>query len=136
MNCTNCDAPTRKLWVLFGEHRQPTLTEVQTGNWIVLQRCSLCGALWCLSPYEPYASFPFVALWPYDEARWQRTHAIDEGKTLCGWHAFMVAQHYRSLPADELQQVESWRRRSSGHNPIDSAHTFQAADIPNGAANA
>src|ERR1700691_2180628 len=118
MNCANCEAPSRKLWVMFGGHRQPELADVQPGNWIELRRCSGCGALWCISPYEPYASFPFAALWPHDEATWWRTHDLDRGKTVCGWHALMVAKQYKSLPHEELEQVEHWRNRSCGHNPI------------------
>ena len=136
MQCTECEAPNRKLWVLFGEHRRPALADVQTGSWAVLRRCPACSALWCLSPYEPYASFPFLALWPHDEVRWRHTFAVDDGRTLLAWHAFMVGQHFRSLPEPELGLVEQFRRRSYGHNPIDSPDTFHAADLPASTANA
>jgi len=136
MQCTECEAPNRKLWALFGGHRQPELTDVRTGSWMVLQQCTVCSALWCLSPYEPYASFPFLALWPHDESKWHHFFAIDDGRTLLAWHAFIVGQYYRSLPEPELGLVEQFRRRSYGHNPVDSPDTFHAADLPVSTTNA
>src|SRR5688572_25246692 len=129
MNCTNCQSPERKLWVLFGSHQQPTLTDTETGNWTWLQRCEQCGALWCLSRYEPHASFPYLVLWPHDSATWHRVSERDAGLSLGRWHASMVRQHWQSLPTAELDQVEAHRRRSYGRNPIDEPETFPLADL-------
>lgn len=41
----------------------------------------------------------------------------------------MVRQHWQSLPAAELEQVEAHRRRSYGRNPIDEPVTFEPADL-------
>lgn len=129
MNCTNCQSPERKLWVLFGPHPKPTLTDAESGNWTWLQRCEQCGALWCLSRYEPYASFPYVVLWPSDRAAWRRVSVRDAGESLGRWHASMVREHLQCLPAAELAQVEAHRRRSYGRNPIDEPETLQTADL-------
>jgi hypothetical protein len=114
---------------MFGEHRKPVVTRVQAGYYIALDRCEVCGALWCESPYEPYSSFSFLAWWPYDEARWRKLNGADNGHLLRGWHAFQVREHYCNLPTEELAQVEWFRQRTLGHNPIDWPENFHAADI-------
>ena len=129
VNCTNCQAPERGLWVSFGTHRQPKLTETERGNWTSLQLCEQCGALWCFVPYEPYASFPYLVRWPHDPITWRRVHDRDAGLTLSRWHSHMVRQHWQQLPPDELQQVEWHRQRSYGRNPIDEPDIFQTEDF-------
>lgn len=128
--CPECEAPQRRLWVLWGEHRRPRCEEVETGNWISLLRCPICGAFWCDSLYEPYASFPYAVYWSRSHMEWRIFHELDNGHTLLRWHAFAVVQHYRALPATELQLVEAHRKRSYGHNPIDNPFEFQATDLP------
>ena len=129
MNCIECELPNRKLWTLFGEHRKPKLADVESGNYIFLQRCLPCNALWCLSPYEPYASFAFLVWWPHDEVKWHSMHALDDGRTLLAWHALKIAQNYRNLPSNELDQIERYRQRSYGYNPIDNPGKFHAAEL-------
>jgi len=130
MPCANCESPKRKLWVMFGAHRKPVLARVADGNWISLERCESCGALWCVSPYEPYASFPYLAAWPKNEESWRQIHAVDEGQTLISWHAHAIAADWRSLPTEEKKEVEAHRKRSYGHNPIDAPGIFKEAPLP------
>lgn len=130
MNCENCQSPERHLWVLFGHQRQPELVDLQDGNYISLLQCHVCNRLWCSSPYEPYSCFPYAVLWLYDVLAWQHLHEQDNGTTLLRWHAFSVGKYWQQLPAIELEQVAWHRKRSYGHNPIDSPGTFHAADIP------
>ncbi len=114
--CKTCGCPGRVLW---GCGSYPKLLDVQKGNYVILQRCEACGAMWCMSPYEPYLSFTFLAAWPYDEQIWKAVHDLDNGNTLLEWHAAMIREHWQGLPDDERQHVEAWRKRSYGHNPID-----------------
>jgi hypothetical protein len=114
---------------MFGSHRQPVVSKVVDGNWISLERCDSCGALWSVSPYEPYASFPYLVAWPQDQEAWQKKHDLDEGRTLLAWHAHEIAAHWRSLPKEEQKEVEAHRARSHGHNPIDNPAAFKAAPL-------
>lgn len=114
--CNTCGQPDRVLW---GYGCFPKLSDVDKGNYVILQRCEQCGALWCLSPYEPYLSFTFLAAWPYDQRTWRAVHDHDNGNTLLAWHGAMVREHWQDLPDEERKHVEYWRWRSYGHNPID-----------------
>lgn len=114
--CMTCGHPDRVLW---GCGNFPKLSDVDKGNYVILQRCEMCGAMWCMSPYEPYLSFTFLAAWPYDEQIWRVVHDLDNGNTLLEWHAAMIREHWKEFPDEERQHVEFWRKRSYGHNPID-----------------
>ena len=116
--------------MLFGTPRKPALTKIADGNWISLERCESCAAFWCVSPYEPFASFPYLVAWPRDEASWKKTHAADDGRVLLSWHAHAIASSWRSLPKEEQEAVEAHRKRSYGHNPIDAPASFKAAPLP------
>jgi hypothetical protein len=72
-----------------------------------------------MSPYEPYLSFTFLAAWPYDQPTWRAIHDLDNGNTLLEWHKAMIREHWMELPDEERENVERWRQRSYGHNPID-----------------
>ena len=128
--CNNCLAPSKSLWVMFGPHRKPVIQRVQNGNWVSLERCNQCGALWCNSPYEPYASFPYMVAWSQTPEEWKRLHDSDDGQALLAWHAYMINRDWSSLPTDELAEVASHRKRSYGHNPIDAPGSFKAAALP------
>ena len=128
--CVNCEAPQRTLWVMFGLHRKPIVSEEANGNWISLERCDTCGSLWCASPYEPYASFSYLVAWSDSQEAWKRIHGLDEGKTLLAWHAYAIAAYWRSLPKEEQEEVEAHRKRSYGRNPIDDPSSFGAAPLP------
>lgn len=114
--CDACGRPDRTLW---GCGKFPKLPDVDKGNYITLQRCENCEALWCLSPYEPYLSFEFLAAWPHNQQIWRAVHNLDDGSTLLSWHEAMIREHWIELPDDERKHVEYWRKRSYGHNPID-----------------
>jgi hypothetical protein len=114
--CNVCGHPGRILW---GCGTFPKLPDVDKGNYVILQRCEQCGALWCMSPYESYLSFTFLAAWPYGQHEWRIVHDLDNGSTLLEWHAAMIREHWQELADDERQHVERWRKRSYGHNPID-----------------
>lgn len=121
--CQTCDRPTRSLWTY---DNYPKLVDVTVGNWMSLQRCSECGALWCSVPHEPYASFTFLTAWPYDERAWQAIHDIDEARHLHEWHDAVIREHWQELPNDERDAVERWRDRTYRHyNPID-----RGPDVP------
>ena len=126
MPCPNCQAPER---VLFGPGRKPAeLANVHLGEWISLERCPACQALWCSSLYEPYAAFEYLVRWEWDPERWRRLHAADAGETLRRWHAAIIRENWRDLDPPERALVENHRRRSQGHNPIDNLADFGSAD--------
>ncbi len=126
MTCSHCQAPDRQL---YGPGPQPALELVRRGNWIDLERCPQCGALWCLSPYEPYAAFVYLARWERPAEDWARAHDLDDGRTLLRWHATYIRAHWLALPAEDRDRVDAHRRRSYGHNPIDSPAIFGEADL-------
>ena len=132
--CSNCCAPDRTLWVLFSYTQMkpltPVLTTIDQGNWITLESCEECGALWCNSPYEPFASFPYLVAWPCDLASWRLIHDSDDGRALLSWHAYEIGQKWNGLPETERIACDAHRKRSSGHNPIDSPSSFKAAPLP------
>ncbi len=130
MNCSNCQAPQRILWTLFGAHDKPALESVEIGNWIELQRCSLCQTFWCRSPYEPYGAWEFAAIWPRSAAEWHAFHAIDKGATLQRWLSLAIREQWRNLPEPEQDGVRQWRERSHGWNPIDSPAEFRPTPLP------
>ncbi len=130
MTCPNCHSPERSLWALFGASQKPAFTTIKNGNWISLVRCLNCQALWCTSPYEPYAAWEFAAAWPLDEAGWHKLHAIDNGATITRWLSLAIRDHWQALPEPERAAVEQWRARSHGWNPIDNAAEFRPAPLP------
>lgn len=125
MTCPHCQAPER---TIYGPGKRPTFAEVRSGNWIALERCDVCGALWCSSPYEPYAAFEYVVRWERSPEAWSRLHDADSGRALLRWHAAVIREQWRSLPAAERENVEVHRRRSRGHNPIDNTTAFGAGE--------
>lgn len=126
VNCPNCQSPER---ILFGPGQQPELVQVRIGNWISLEQCEPCHALWCLSPYEPYASFSYLVRWPSSVEVWAEAHEKDDGKTMRQWHASEIRNHWRGLPEAEREEIEFHRRRSYGHNPIDAPKVFGTAGV-------
>lgn len=115
--CDTCGRPQRSLWTF---ENYPQLAEVKVGNWIALQRCPECSALWCEVPHEPYASFTFLTAWPFDEQAWQSVHDIDEARPLHEWHDAVIRENWEELPRPEREAVERWRDRTYRHyNPID-----------------
>ncbi|MBP7692991.1 MAG: hypothetical protein KA764_13800 [Anaerolineales bacterium] len=125
MNCPNCQAPET---ILYGPGDKPAgLTGLQLGNWISLEQCGHCRALWCASLYEPYAAFEYLVRWDYDAATWRRVHDADAGRALLRWHAAMIRENWQQLSAPARERVDQHRRRSQGHNPIDNPAAFGAA---------
>lgn len=115
---------------MYGPGKRPTLTPLALGAWINLERCEQCGAIWCISPYEPYAAFEYGVLWEHGPDKWRELHEADGGRTLLRWHAAAIAAGWVLLPEAEREQIDAHRRRSYGHNPIDSPAVFGADDLP------
>ncbi len=115
--CPTCEYPHRQLWT-YG--KKPEFLELEYYNWIKLVRCRECKLLWASSPYEPYASYEFLAPWPYSRQLWEDVHAEDDGQTLRDWHQAMIREHWQKLPEDEQEFVQAWRTRTYHHyNCID-----------------
>ena len=123
MSCSLCEAPSRKLWAIKG---YPTLSTIYNGNWINLQRCHQCATFWVFSSHEPYSSFVFIAVWPYDETTSRQLNYIDNALILHEWQNAVIREEWRNLSIDEQQQVEAWRKRTYySYNPIDGGATFR-----------
>ena len=120
-SCAHCEAPDRDL---YGPGRRPALRDIAVGNWISLCRCATCEALWCASLYEPYAAFQYIVRWTRSAMDWRQAHDLDDGRTLLRWHATAIRTRWQSLPDPEYEAVDAHRRRSMGHNPIDSPAEF------------
>jgi hypothetical protein len=115
--CETCESESRDCWGPVANH--PQLPSEVNGNWISLERCPSCETLWVTSPYEPYASFLYKAKWPWDSARFQLVHDLDNGQLLHDWHCLALRSRYFSRAFDS-EAVEAHRTRSYGHyNPID-----------------
>lgn len=116
--CTNCQSNNRNIW-------GPSVTKlnleiIDSGNWINLNRCGECGALWVESYYEPYMSFPYWVKWSYPATYWRIVHDFDAAKSLHDWLMLEIKKLWSSLPKEEKAAIEIHRRRTSNyHNPID-----------------
>ena len=115
--CPTCGHPPRVLWP-FAEPEG--LRDRFRGNWIFLKECPQCSELWAEVPHEPFASFPILARWPYDEATFRALNARDEGLILHEWHNAVLRERWSDLPPDEQEGIEAWRDRTyRRYNPID-----------------
>ena len=122
MSCSLCEAPLRKLWAIKG---YPILPTVYNGNWISLQKCPQCETLWVYSPHEPYGSFVFMTVWPYDDTTFRQLNFIDNALILHEWQNAFIREKWQELASDEQQLVDAWRDRTyRSYNPIDSGSTF------------
>jgi len=122
MSCTLCQAPFRRLWAIKG---YPVLPTIFNGNWISLQKCPLCNTFWVYAPYEPYASFIFMSVWPYDETTFRQFNFIDNALILHEWQGATIREQWQELPLNEQDLVEAWRDRTyRSFNPIDSGSTY------------
>jgi len=123
MKCTQCQFPERKLWT-YASH--PDFETIETGNWVILEKCSHCGQLWCKVPYEPYSSFPFWTAWQYTEEEWKRLNEIDNAMILHEWHANVIREELERLTKEDLEAVDAWRDRTyKQFNPIDKNPEFK-----------
>jgi hypothetical protein len=125
--CDSCRAPDREL---YGPGHAPHLSDLDNGNWISLSACAACGALWCVSCYEPYAAYQYGVRWTFSAGDWRHAHDLDDGRTLLRWHATAIRTRWQTLPNPEREAVDAHRRRSMGHNPIDSPAAFGTLSEP------
>ena len=125
--CDNCSAPNRLLWT-FG--RLPLLESVAVGDWNELKRCSTCSVLWVSVPHEPYASFEFVTLWPFNQSQWQRLNADGSARAILQWHDAVISEQWETLPESEIEFVNRWRDRTyRNYNPIDAGPGYKKPTI-------
>ena len=117
MKCNLCQSEKRLIWGPSSD--RPKLEDVDTGNWIALEKCPECGAQWVESPYEPYASFPYRVRWYGSATEWRQLHDLDNGMALHEWLKERIRLLWHKLPKEERNQIDYHRKRSYGHNPID-----------------
>jgi len=98
---------------------QPAWKRVQLGNWIELVRCLKCNRLWCVVPFEPYASFPYAVRWHRSEQEWNQLNELDDARVLHRWHKARM-QALRSEADEQDERAIEWhRKRSYGQTPFD-----------------
>ena len=115
--CRTCESDNRNIWTYTNA---PSLPDIKVANWISLQKCPECGALWCEVPYEPYGSFKFLVKWPYDEACFSSISSIDNSLILHEWHSAFIRENWESLNNNEIEAINKWRHRTyMNYNPID-----------------
>lgn len=115
--CSTCEFPARRLWTY---HKHPAFVEEQSDGWAVMDKCPVCGQLWCEVMYEPHAAFSFWAAWPKKKEEWLALLKKNEGLPCYEWHEAVIVEDYAKLPVEEREAVEAWRRRAYGLTPIDS----------------
>lgn len=114
--CPTCESPKRVLWTF---HNLPHLVIERLENWMALERCQACGALWCAVPHEPHG-YMLLTAWPYDTAVFDRLIAQHHGHILHEWHDAVIRETWQNLSAKEVEWIEEWRNRSHRNdNPID-----------------
>ncbi|WP_145260352.1 hypothetical protein [Planctomycetes bacterium Pan216] len=107
----------------------PELPEVWVGRWIRLLRCLECETLWVASPFEPYASFPYLVVWDRTIEEFASVHAVDDG-ALC--HEWLQAEIRVRMKTAELADIDASRRhdtRSGGHYGFDHFEEENPVDL-------
>ncbi|MBE0449036.1 MAG: hypothetical protein IBX64_13260 [Actinobacteria bacterium] len=99
----------------------PKFTDIDSANWMTLERCSKCGQLWAGVPYEPYASFMYYVAWPQEEREWKTQIQKDEGAALHSWHKSQLKTYSSTLTSQDLKAIEAHRERSYGRDPYSEA---------------
>ncbi|NOT31403.1 MAG: hypothetical protein HOP15_13230 [Planctomycetes bacterium] len=91
------------------------------GDWLELQRCANCSALWACGRHEPHGAKCIWTLWPGDEASWRRVLQGADGAAVLGeWHDAVLREDWLDLPPPERSDIERWRTRTRRElNPID-----------------
>ena len=92
-SCKNCDAPSRKIWLISTNHYLRTVGSGVEGNDFELRQCITCGTHWFCVTYEPYNSFSYNVIWPYSSAEWNKYNTKENYIKLLEWHEFMVWKH-------------------------------------------
>ncbi len=128
-SCSLCGSPERSL--IPPASLDLIFTNIDDGNWISLEQCSQCSALWCSSPYEPYAAFIYHVRWRKTPDEWRRIHDLDNGTTMRHWHIAMIRQLFESLDESGKQAVDEHRERAGRHNPIDGLYLGSLPDLDN-----
>jgi hypothetical protein len=117
-NCPSCQAPGRELWAINGP---PHLDDLDTANWMFLQRCSTCAQLWCQVPYEPHGSFRYWVAWDHGVDRWHRVRDREpDARTLHAWFKCRLARLLPQANAEDELNVERHQQRAYGRSPLDS----------------
>jgi hypothetical protein len=121
MSCQTCGRPER---VLLTSGSLPKMPTVERGDFIALDECPTCSALWCLTPHGPYYDL-FATWWPYDAPTWRRVHDLDRGKSLSEWHDAVIRESWELLPDSGKADIRTWCDHTyNGNNPIDQGPSF------------
>lgn len=125
--CGTCGAPARTLWP--PDPDAPDWEDAASREWMTLLRCGSCRRLWVRVPHEPYASFPYAVLWPYDESEWETLYEVDSGRSLHAWHLAAIADAEPTLSPADRKIVREHRRRSKGRAPFYENESPKAFDL-------
>ena len=128
MECTYCESEKRKLWPA---NRAPKLEEVSVGNWQKLLKCKKCNTLWVEVPHEPYASYNYTVLWPFDIEAWQKLHNYDEGNSIHKWHQQQIMKEGPILIGKDQEAIIAHESRSSGIEPYNNSSFEHVENLEN-----
>ena len=101
--CRSCGGPQAQK---YSPHEWPKALqteEIAFGNWIHLERCVWCDALWFVARDAGHASQSYLVRWPFTVDDWEWLNALEGGKALRDWHD----GQFRTPPAplSDLEQL-------------------------------
>lgn len=79
-------APQVKRWGPEFQPRGWNVEESAFRNWINLERCVLCQALWFVSVHTGHSPQRYRVRWPHSVEDWMWLESLDGGQSLGTWH--------------------------------------------------
>jgi hypothetical protein len=110
--CTNCRAEVQALWAIGPPY--PQFTQVESGNFVVLNACTECGQLWLESMYEPFAAFRYSVKWPRSIEQFRLSRDGDQSNSLCKWHEAEVRVQGNRADKATLDHIHKHYARAGG----------------------
>lgn len=85
-SCPSCGSPQTKRWGPELKPRGWDAAKIVFGNWIGLERCALCQALWFVAVSAGHSSPRYRVRWPHSVQDWIWLESLDSGQSLRAWH--------------------------------------------------
>lgn len=84
--CRSCGSPQARKYAPHDWPKALRTEELVHGNWMHLERCAFCRALWFVARDAGHASQRYMARWRLSVEDWQWLDALDGGASLREWH--------------------------------------------------